>query len=111
MFQTTIKIAVLKTEIFEELADEYGQVDEQGKRSIHPCPFFREGDEFLFSLKDGIVGGEFCQWAKAAIFPNLLAVAGQGGATEAERKKDIPPHICCCTDGLRPVVFKLEVVA
>lgn len=110
MFKTHVKITVVKADIFEDLAPEYGQPDENGIRHIHACPFFHVGDEFVFNLKEGITGGEFCEWAKAAIFSNLLAVAGQGGATEPGKKKDIPPHICCCTDGLRPVVFKLEVM-
>ena len=110
MFKTHVKITVVKADIFEDLAPEYGQPDENGIRHIHACPFFHVDDEFVFNLKEGITGGEFCEWAKAAIFSNLLAVAGQGGATEPGKKKDIPPHICCCTDGLRPVVFKLEVM-
>ena len=110
MFGEKIKITVIKADVFQDLAEEYGQPDENGIKSTHCCPFFHVGDEFVFNLKEGIEGGEFCQWAKAAIFPNLLAVAGQGGATAPGKKQDIPPHICCCTDGLRPVVFKLEVM-
>lgn len=110
MFKTNVKITVIKADIFEDLAAEYGQVGPDGRKSTHPCPFFKVGDEFVFNLKNGIEGGEFCQWAKAAIFSNLLAVASQGGATPPEKIKDIPPHICCCSDGLRPVVFRLEVM-
>ncbi|MGM9612697.1 MAG: TIGR04076 family protein [Butyricicoccus sp.] len=110
MFITRIRITVLKADVMDELASVYGQLQPDGTRTTHPCPFFHPGDKFEFSLKGGISGGPFCEMAKNDLFTMLTAMAGTGSATPAGQKKDIPPQICCCSDGLRPVFFKLEVM-
>lgn len=110
MFTTRIRITVLKADIMEDLAAEYGQLQSDGTRTTHPCPFFQPGDKFEFSLKQGITGGSFCEMAKNDLFTMLNAMAGIGSATPLGQKRSIPPQICCCSDGLRPVFFKLEVM-
>lgn len=110
MFITKIRITVLKADICEDLAAEYGQLQSDGTRTTHPCPFFHPGDKFAFSLKTGITGGNFCEMAKNDLFTMLVGMAGKGSATPVGQKCKIPPEICCCSDGLRPVFFKLEVM-
>lgn len=110
MFGENIRITVLKAEIHEELAAQFGQLQPDGTRTVHPCPFFRPGDRFVFSLRDGVTGGSFCEMAKRDLFAMMVGLAGKGAATPAGEKGRIPPEICCCSDGLRPVFFKLEVM-
>lgn len=110
MFGTRIRITVLKAEVNEELAAQYGQLQPDGSRTTHPCPFFHAGDRFMFSLKGGISGGNFCEMAKNDLFTMLVGLAGKGSVVPEGEKRNIPPEICCCSDGLRPVFFKLEVM-
>lgn len=110
MFVTKIRITVLKAKVEKELAAQYGQLQPDGTRTTHPCPFFHPGDKFMFSLKTGITGGNFCEMAKNDLFTMLVGMAGKGSAVPVGEKHKIPPEICCCSDGLRPVFFKLEVM-
>lgn len=110
MFVTRIRITVVKAEVERELAAQYGQLQPDGTRTTHPCPFFHPGDKFEFSLKSGITGGNFCEMAKNDLFTMLVGLAGKGSAVPVGEKGKLPPEICCCSDGLRPVFFKLEVM-
>lgn len=110
MFITRIRITVLKADVETELAAQYGQLQPDGTRTTHPCPFFRPGDKFEFSLKNGITGGKFCEMAKNDLFTMMVGLAGKGAATPDGQKHLLAPEICCCSDGLRPVFFKLEVI-
>ena len=110
MFANRIRITVLKADVMEDLAAQYGQLQADGTRTTHPCPFFHPGDKFIFSLKGGITGGNFCEMAKNDLFTMMTGLLGKGAATPAGEKKNIPPEICCCSDGMRPVFFKLEVM-
>lgn len=110
MFGERIRITVLKADVCEELAAQYGQLQSDGTRTTHPCHFFHPGDKFEFGLKTGIIGGSFCEMAKNDLFTMLVGLAGKGSATPAGEKHTLPPEICCCSDGLRPVFFKLEVM-
>lgn len=108
MFGERIRITVLRAEVDRELAAQYGQLQPDGSRTTHPCPFFHEGDTFVFSLKDGMTGGKFCEMARNDLFTMMTGLLGKASATPAGEKKNIPPEICCCSDGLRPVFFKLQ---
>lgn len=110
MFITRIRITVLKADVETELAAQYGQLQPDGTRTTHPCPFFHPGDKFEFSLKGGITGGKFCEMAKNDLFTMMVGLAGKGAATPVGQKHLLAPEICCCSDGLRPVFFKLEVM-
>lgn len=110
MFGENIRITVIKADVNQELAVEYGQLQPDGSRTVPPCPFFRVGDQFTFSLRSGIAGGPFCEMAKQDLFTMMVGLAGKGSATAVGEKGKIPPEICCCSDGLRPVFFKLEVM-
>jgi TIGR04076 family protein len=91
------RITVLKITNNKELAMEYGHKGE-------PCPVFQEGQ--VFHTK-GIFGndipGGFCHMAWQALFMPVNVLAGGGRVLGQD---DV--HIACCTDGLRPVVFKIE---
>ena len=70
---------------------------------LGPCELFRDGQEFI--IEDGRMPEGFCTSAWNTIYCNLRTLAF-GGTLPWYREKGVA--INCCTDGLRPVVFKLE---
>jgi uncharacterized repeat protein (TIGR04076 family) len=95
---TTFKITVLKRMSNQDLADEYCGVDAEV-----PCPHFDDGQEFV--LERGGPPEGFCGWAWNDI-RQLYQVLRNGGSTPSMRDKNV--LVACCTDGIRPVAFKLE---
>jgi uncharacterized repeat protein (TIGR04076 family) len=95
-----VKITVIKKlktdEIFEEFATENAQPY---------CPAVKVGDEFV-SNDLGMPEG-FCSWAWADIQRDVVHLS-MGG--EFPWMKKPGTMISSCTDGLRPVLFKLERV-
>lgn len=93
------KITVLKCHFDKELAEKYIKSPD-----FSPCPFMKEGDEFITT---GVFGNEmpegFCPMAWQAIVVQSSMLAGGGKVYGVD---DV--HIACCNDGVRPVVFKLE---
>ncbi len=93
------KITVLKRTIHQDLVDEYV------KENMALCERFQDGQEFIvegpFSQPEG-----FCAWAWADIRKEVFAVALGGNLFWAKQGV----AIVCCTDGYRPVIFKVERV-
>lgn len=98
------KITVLKRTFNQELAEEYRRPD------VHfgPCPYCSEGEVFVAEHIAVRPEGFFCDWAWNDLHPLVLAV--QLGAAFRPWMKDENTFIACCTDGVKPVVFKLERV-
>ncbi|MBN1799400.1 MAG: TIGR04076 family protein [Spirochaetales bacterium] len=96
---TKCKITVLKRMINKELADEY-----LTDNKLTACDMFTDGQEFIakdaFSIPEG-----FCSWAWADMRGYILATTTGGSFPWMRRQQAV---IACCTDGLRPVVFKIE---
>lgn len=80
---------------------EYIKFDDFGS-----CPFMKEGDIFITG---GVFGNEcpegFCPMAWQAICIQASTLADGGKVYGVD---DV--HIACCNDGVRPVVFKLEMI-
>ncbi|OPX59747.1 MAG: hypothetical protein A4E25_00939 [Methanobacterium sp. PtaB.Bin024] len=98
------KITVLKTSLNSELAHEFCQ-DE-----VTPCTLFEEGQEFVTGLEkpEG-----FCDWAWNDLLRFISVLLTGGNFSEDIFQgwmKDDKTMIACCTDGIRPVIFKLEKV-
>ena len=93
-----VKITVIKKLATDEVFDEYAVEDAQPS-----CPGTKVGDEFV-SKNMGIPEG-FCSWAWADIQRDVVHL-GLGGDFPWMRKPGT--MITCCTDGLRPVLYKLE---
>ncbi len=70
------------------------------------CERYRDGQEFIVS-EDGKMPEDFCTSAWHTIFCKVSTLA-YGGDFPFLKEKGIV--ISCCSDGLRPVVFKLERV-
>jgi uncharacterized repeat protein (TIGR04076 family) len=96
------KITVLKTLYHQELAEAYRRPD------IHrgPCPFFDEGQEFVVDRFGERPAGFDCTWAWDDIHKIVFAMV-QGGEF-GRWMQDPNTFISCCTDGIKPVIFKLE---
>ncbi|MGI5971308.1 MAG: TIGR04076 family protein [Oscillospiraceae bacterium] len=111
----TVKITVVKTLSFNDLAVKYDQIrpgDEVEGESLPSCPFFKEGMEFTV-VTDPYANCKpegFCDWAWADIWKDVLLVADRAGFAPGDDISKLKPHFACCTDGLRPVIFMLEAV-
>lgn len=97
------KITVLKRTVHQDLADEYC------KSKIGICTKFKDGDEFVTENSMQMPEG-FCNYAWHDIHRFLLALmtGGNFGSYSWNWMKDDNTMIICCTDGIRPVIFKLE---
>lgn len=95
------KITVVKRTIHQDLADEYLS---DSRENFGPCQAYEDGQEFIlesFPLKpEG-----FCDWAWADIHRDVVAIMFDGSYPWI---KQSGTTITCCTDGLRPVIFKVE---
>ncbi|MFH2110446.1 MAG: TIGR04076 family protein [Candidatus Bathyarchaeota archaeon] len=67
------------------------------------CDTVEVGMEFI--SKGMAMPPNFCSWAWADIQRDVAHLAMGGDVPWMKEKGTM---ICCCTDGLRPVVFKLE---
>lgn len=99
--QHKVKITVLKrfspSEVFETSpATHVGP--------FGACELFKDGQEFVVD-EDAKMPEGFCTSAWHTIYCNVRTLAF-GGDLPWYKEKGIA--INCCTDGLRPVVFKLE---
>ncbi len=99
-----IRITVLKKTINAELAEEYCVGD------IKKCPVFEEGDVFETGLEKP---EKFCLWAWNDIFKYMTVFLAEGSFAKGVFEgwmKDSRQMITCCTDGIRPVIFKIELI-
>ena len=102
-----VKITVLKRTVNEDIVNQViGEEHRDMDRFV--CDRFEDGQEFvvdvLFDPPEG-----FCPWAWSDILKMIMHIGG-GGSLQ-------PPYsqegtiVGCCTDGLRPVIFKIERIA
>lgn len=97
-----VKITVLKKMLNKDLAREYGV------EGLTACPMLREGQIFYadYAKPEGM-----CDEAWKAVYQYVFALAhgaDKGLFYYGDWIKMPGVAICCCNDGLRPVVFKLE---
>lgn len=95
-----VKITVLKKEFYPELADEYLS---EG-RAVGPCPLLETGEEFVYEGGAEMPAG-FCPWAWIDIYRGVSAMAA--GASNEPWNNRSGLTVYCCTDGIRPVVFRI----
>ena len=98
------KITVLKRMANQDLIDEY-MGEESKTDDVVPCNLFEDGQEFIVE-NWGTVPEGFCGWAWADIHKEVMAIST--GADLRPWVKYPGLAITCCTDGYRPVVFKVE---
>ena len=85
-----VKISVLKRGFENEIVEKL----KSGAKG--PCTRFSDGQEFTVTSQWSMPE-KFCEWAYADIRTYIPMVLGQG-----------TPIAVCCTDGFRPVFFKIE---
>ncbi|NIP66795.1 TIGR04076 family protein [Candidatus Bathyarchaeota archaeon] len=95
-----VKITVLKRFSPSEIFDESPVTPVE---PLGACELFDDSQEFL--VEDGKMPEGFCTPAWHTIYSNVRTLAF-GGDLPWYKEKGVA--INCCTDGLRPVIFKLE---
>ena len=98
MERADVKITVMKNLKSEELFDQFA---EAGVDDV--CQRVKVGDEFV--VQNLIMPEGFCSWAWADIQRDVVHLSLGGDFPWIKKEGTI---LSCCTDGLRPVVFKLE---
>ena len=96
------KITVLKTANYEDLATEYRRPDVRKG----PCPFFKVGDEFEVDYLAVRPENFECDWAWDDIHKIVFSM--MVGADFGTWMQNPDTFIACCTDGIKPVSFKIE---
>ena len=122
----SVKVTVLDKKCFPELQREYCADPHAG-----PCPCYNAGDEFLFRRddeRDDFWHMGLNTLVKTAADPDTVAggpkmphcselwdavsryiYAGlQGGSLMRGWMREESTMIACCSDGTRPVIFKIE---
>ncbi len=105
--QRQCKLTVIRKAYFEDLAKDYAPVS-----ITCPCQKFEEGQTFILDQNGPqgywhLMGGTFCSEAWAAI-SNYVDTILQGGTFQTDRKENY--RIACCPSGIRPVIFKIELL-
>jgi uncharacterized repeat protein (TIGR04076 family) len=95
-----IKITVLRRTLNEDFAKEYT------KEKIELCPKNSEGQVYI-SI-DGAKPEGFCDYAWRDIYKYIFALTFKGNF--GMWMKNSKTVIACCTDGIRPVFYKIERV-
>jgi uncharacterized repeat protein (TIGR04076 family) len=94
------RITVLKRTLNKDIAEQYAVNGE----NISPCDLLADNQEFIF---DGYNYPEgFCSWAWADIQRDAALLANADANPYWLNQKGTT--ITCCTDGFRPVIFKIE---
>jgi len=89
--------------INQDLIDEHVS---DAREDFAKCKVYEEGQEFI--IKDFPLKPEgFCDWAWADIHRDVVSVMF-GSSYPWIRQPGTA--ITCCTDGLRPVIFKVEMI-
>lgn len=98
-----VRITVLKKEFYPEYAEAYLT----DGRAVGPCPLLEVGDVFVFT-GDARMPEGFCPWAWIDLYRGVAALSAGAGYTPWIARDG--QQILCCTDGVRPVVFKVEAL-
>jgi len=101
MEQYDVKITVAKK---LSVKDVFGSSPPKISQEVEPvCPRFKEGDTFI--SEKGMCPQGFCGWAFADIQRDIAHLRFGGSYTWMQEQG---VAYSCCTDGLRPVIFRLE---
>ena len=99
-----VKITVMKMVAHEDLIEAH--VDAKAfPRDAGACPMWTVGQEFLIEGSWPERPNGFCDWAWADIQRDVTMILL---GADLPWLKTPGTAIACCTDGLRPVTFKIE---
>jgi len=96
-----LKITVLKRQDPKEIFDVYPVAEREW---FVPCGVYEDGQEFILGENLRMPEG-FCPSAWQTIYHNVRTL-GYGGDLPYFKEKGVA--ISCCSDGMRPVIFKIE---
>lgn len=124
--QYKVVVTVIDKKLYPELQAQYCIDPKAG-----PCPVYNVGDTFVFerygerddfwhiglnTLKK--TNGESADVAGGTVFPHCseawdaiaryIYAASQGGSVMRQWMRDERQMIACCSDGTRPVIFRIE---
>lgn len=97
-----VRITVLKKEFYKDYAEIYLATGVLAGS----CPELEIGDEFIYEGGAKMPDG-FCPYAWQDIYSSVSVLSGSKDIDNTWYKNS-KTKIICCTDGVRPVVFKLE---
>jgi len=100
------KITVVKRLDAKDLYGDNPPAEYDEERITAACNRFEDGQEFIVDNHNCPLG--FCNWAYADIQRDLVHIL-YGGYFPWMKEKGVA--ITCCTDGFRPVIFKIERIA
>jgi len=101
-----LKITVLRRLALPDLVEEYMGDSVKAARLASPkCDLFYDGQEFILDSLTTAPEG-FCVWAWADLHKEILTL--ENGGTMQPWIRYPGTALACCTDALRPVIFKLE---
>ena len=105
MVEPRIRITIVKKMNMNELYE--GKPGGVTPKTEPVCEYFEEGQDFVvdFAQNDPVMPKGFCSGAWNDIFRWISALRYGGDFEWIEERGTM---IACCTDGLRPVVFRLE---
>jgi len=95
-----LKITVLKRLDPKDIFEEYPVAERDW---FAPCDVYRDGQEFVLE-ELGMPEG-FCPSAWQTIYPNVRTI-WFGGNLPYFKERGVA--VSCCSDGMRPVIFKIE---
>ncbi|MHA1245468.1 MAG: TIGR04076 family protein [Candidatus Heimdallarchaeota archaeon] len=98
-----VKITVIKRFGPEEVFGTNHNLKTLSSNPITKCVLFEEGTEFIVDNIERIPEG-FCGWAWRDIYKDLSVLFFGGNF----RRPELSMAYVSCTDGRKPVVFKLE---
>ena len=91
-----VRITVLRRLLHRDLLEAYADL------IWEPCERLGEGDSFVSDGANMPAG--FCSWAWADIQKYVMTLARGGDFLGVKAGT----YVTCCTDGFRPVLFRLE---
>lgn len=103
-YRSKVKITVLKKLSGEEI---FGESLPLSPKYVLVCDRLDEGGEFMVE-ESGAMPEGFCPWAWDSIAREVTHLQLNGDFPWYEEKG---AAITCCTDGIRPVIFKVERMA
>ena len=98
-----VRITVIHKAFYPEMADKYLAKG----RDAGACPALAEGQTFLYEGNAKMPEG-FCPWAWIDIFHSCATLHASGFDNQWYARGNL--RVQCCSDGVRPVSFLLEVI-
>jgi len=99
-----VRISILKRACFEDICNDYGSKAFLEHGGCAPCGRFEDGQEFILEHGNDKPEG-FCSYAWADIRHELMVVLNGGNRPYVEPEGTA---VVCCTDAMKPVLFKIE---